>query len=246
MWRRWGSGVRLRATAAAASAWLAAVCTAACVPALSGTGGRDPAHATGECASVKAPDGTTGRELRGMWITTVTGLDWPSRPGRSAARQQADYTRLLDTATALHLNAVFVQIRPTADAFYRSPYEPWSQWITGKQGKDPGWDVLGYMVKEAHARGLEFHAWFNPYRVSRETSVKKLAATNPARRHPDWVRRYGSGLWYDPGLPQVRDLVTKVVGGRVPRDDVAGVDIRAFIYPETRGAPLTPQAPEPA
>jgi uncharacterized lipoprotein YddW (UPF0748 family) len=231
MWRRWGSGAGLRAAAAAVSAGLVTACAAACVPALSGTGKHAAAPATGECPAVRAPDGSTGRQLRGMWIATVTGIDWPSDTGHPPARQQAEYLRLLDTATALHLNAVFVQIRPTADAFYPSPYEPWSQWITGKQGKNPGYDVLGYMLKEAHARGLEFHAWFNPYRVSRQKNIKKLAATNPARRHPSWVRRYGGGLWYDPGLPQVRDLVGNVVRDVVRKYDIDGVHFDDYFYP---------------
>ncbi|HEX6469662.1 MAG TPA: family 10 glycosylhydrolase [Streptosporangiaceae bacterium] len=242
MWRRWGSGASPRSWAAAAPAGLAAACaavslavsSAGCVPAASGTGrsgGPGQARAGAECPAGRAPDGTAGRQLRGMWISTVTGLDWPGRPGGPAGRQRADFRRLLDTATARHLNAVFVQIRPTADAFYRSPYEPWSQWITGRQGRDPGYDVLGFMVREAHARGLEFHAWFNPYRVSRQPDLKRLAATNPARRHPDWVRRYGSGLWYDPGLPQVRDLVSGVVLDVVRKYDIDGVHFDDYFYP---------------
>jgi uncharacterized lipoprotein YddW (UPF0748 family) len=205
--------------------------TTACVPALSGAGDRAAPRVKSECPSVKAPDGSSGRQLRGMWIATVTGLDWPSGPGRPAARQQADFRRLLDAAKALRLNAVFVQIRPTADAFYPSPYEPWSQWITGRPGKRPGYDVLGFMLKEAHARGLEFHAWFNPYRVSRQKNLKKLPPANPARRHPRWVRRYGEGLWYDPGLPQVRDLVSKIVLDVVRKYDIDGVHFDDYFYP---------------
>jgi uncharacterized lipoprotein YddW (UPF0748 family) len=212
------------------SAALAASATA-CVPALGGAGDRDAAPAEVECPAVKAPDGSSGRALRGMWIATVTGLDWPVDPHRPAARQRADFRRLLDTAKALRLNAVFVQIRPTADAFYPSPYEPWSQWITGKQGENPGYDVLGYMLKEAHARGLEFHAWFNPYRVSRQNDLKRLAATHPARRHPGWVRHYGGGLWYDPGLPQVRDLVGDIVLDVVRKYDIDGVHFDDYFYP---------------
>jgi uncharacterized lipoprotein YddW (UPF0748 family) len=244
MWRRWGSGAGLRAAAAKASAGLAAAAlalpVAACVPARSNTGDREAtrptatrplaAPRTAECPAVKAPDGSSGRELRGMWIATVTGLDWPD-PRRPPARQRADYRRLLDTAKARHLNAVFVQIRPTGDAFYPSPHEPWSQWLTGEQGKNPGYDVLGYLLKEAHARGLEFHAWFNPYRVSRQKDLKRLAATHPARRHPSWVRSYGTGLWYDPGLPQVRDLVSDVVLDVVRKYDIDAVHFDDYFYP---------------
>ncbi|MCW2900693.1 MAG: hypothetical protein JWO67_2958 [Streptosporangiaceae bacterium] len=184
-----------------------------------------------ECPAVRAPGDSPARQVRGMWIATVANVDWPSRAGLAADAQKAEYLRLLDVATALNLNAVFVQIRPTADAFYRSPYEPWSQWLSGTQGKDPGYDVLKFLVAEAHARDLEFHAWFNPYRVSKQADVKKLAPTNPARLHPDWVVRYGKELWYDPGLPQVRDLAGKVVMDVVSRYDIDGVHFDDYFYP---------------
>jgi uncharacterized lipoprotein YddW (UPF0748 family) len=169
-----------------------------------------------------------------MWIATVGGIDWPG-DADSAAAQKKRYTRLLDTARAMNMNAVFVQIRPNSDAFYDSPYEPWSQWITGTQGKDPGYDVLAFMLKEAHARNLEFHAWFNPYRVSRQDDVKKLSPKSPARRHPDWVRKYGTGLWYDPGLPQVRDLATKAVMDVVTKYDIDAVHFDDYFYPYPEG-----------
>ncbi|WP_019634583.1 glycoside hydrolase family 10 protein [Actinomadura atramentaria] len=213
----------------------------ACAP-LAGCGGSDepaaeaaraPAAgggASAECPAMPAPGDSPARQVRGMWITTVGGADWPAGD-RSRDEQQERFRRLLDTARAMNFNTVYVQIRPNADAFYASPYEPWSQWITGTQGKDPGWDVLGFMVKEAHERGLEFHAWFNPYRVSRDTDRSKLAASSPARRHPDWVHAYGGGLWYDPGLPQVRDLVTRSVLDVVNRYDIDGVHFDDYFYP---------------
>jgi uncharacterized lipoprotein YddW (UPF0748 family) len=188
-------------------------------------------HRVSECSAVAAPGDSGARQLRGMWIATVANIDWPSRPGLPMSAQKTEYRRLLDTARALNLNAVFVQIRPTGDAFYPSPYEPWSQWLSGVQGKDPGYDVLKFLLDEAHARDLEFHAWFNPFRVSRQGNVNKLAAANPARRHPDWVRRYGGGLWYDPGLPQVRDLAAKVVMDVVNRYDIDGVHFDDYFYP---------------
>jgi uncharacterized lipoprotein YddW (UPF0748 family) len=166
-----------------------------------------------------------------MWIATVANIDWPSRPGLPPAAQQAEYRRLLDMAKALHLNAVFVQIRPTGDAFYRSPYEPWSQWLSGTQGRDPGYDALKFLVEEAHARDLEFHAWFNPYRVSRQHDLNKLAPTSPARRHPGWVVRYGDGLWYDPGLPQVRDLAGRIVMDVLGKYDIDAVHFDDYFYP---------------
>ncbi|MFC6880938.1 glycoside hydrolase family 10 protein [Actinomadura yumaensis] len=229
----WRSGTSIRVLAATVSAGALAACG---VPALGGTDERDaggkapvPADARAECAAIAAPGDSAERRLRGMWIATVAGIDWPK--GKTRERQQDDYRKLLDTAQAMRLNAVFVQIRPNSDAFYPSPYEPWSQWITGKQGKDPGYDVLGFMLKEAHARNLEFHAWFNPYRVSRDPDLKKLAPNSPARQHPDWVRKYGTGLWYDPGLPQVRDLATKAVMDVVNKYDIDAVHFDDYFYP---------------
>jgi uncharacterized lipoprotein YddW (UPF0748 family) len=230
---RSGTGIRAAGAAVAGSLMLAG-----CVPALGGTDEKGagerapvPANARAECSAVQAPGDSRSRQLRGMWIATVTGVDWPKDAGESVARQQAEFRRLLDTAKAMNLNAVFVQIRPNSDAFYPSPYEPWSQWITGTPGKNPGYDVLAFMLKEAHARNLEFHAWFNPYRVSRQSDLKKLAAGSPARKHPDWVRKYGDGLWYDPGLPQVRDLATKAVLDVVRKYDIDAVHFDDYFYP---------------
>ncbi|TDD63538.1 glycoside hydrolase family 10 protein [Actinomadura rubrisoli] len=230
---------RARTGIGALAAALAAAALAGCgMPALGGTderkaGGPAPvqADAKAECAKIAAPGDSRARQLRGMWIATVAGIDWPKDPAKPAARQRAEFVKLLDTARAMNMNAVFVQIRPNSDAFYPSPYEPWSQWLTGKQGKDPGYDVLAFMLKEAHARNLEFHAWFNPYRVSRQDDLKKLAPTSPARRHPDWVRKYGTGLWYDPGLPQVRDLATRAVMDVVRKYDIDAVHFDDYFYP---------------
>ncbi|WP_242608899.1 glycoside hydrolase family 10 protein [Actinomadura formosensis] len=223
--------------AAAVTAGVSAGALAACgIPTLGGTGERGgggavPPGAKAECARIAAPGDSKARRLRGMWITTVGGTDWPKNAGADADAQKRQFVKLLDTATAMNMNAVFVQIRPNSDAFYASPYEPWSQWITGTQDKDPGYDVLAFMLKEAHARNLEFHAWFNPYRVSRQGDVSKLSPKSPARRHPDWVRRYGEGLWYDPGLPQVRDLATQAVMDVVTKYDIDAVHFDDYFYP---------------
>lgn len=186
-----------------------------------------------ECGQINAGAGGAGagRSTRAMWIATVNNGDWPSRMGISAARQQAEYRHLLDVAQKLNFNTVYVQVRPAADAFYRSPYEPWSRYLTGRQGGDPGYDPLAFLVAEAHRRGLEFHAWFNPYRASAQADRAELAPNSQARLHPDWVHRYGGALWFDPGLPQVRDLVTKVVLDVVRRYDIDGVHLDDYFYP---------------
>ncbi|WP_405815079.1 family 10 glycosylhydrolase [Streptomyces sp. NBC_01390] len=171
------------------------------------------------------------RELRGMWLATVTNRDWPSKQGLSATQQRAELITHLDTAVSRRLNAVFLQVRPTADALWPSPYEPWSQVLTGTQGKDPGWDPLGTAVEEAHARGLELHAWFNPYRVANNTDPSKLIASHPARRHPDWVVPYGGKLYYNPGLPEVRRFVQDAMLDAVRKYDIDGVHWDDYFYP---------------
>jgi uncharacterized lipoprotein YddW (UPF0748 family) len=224
------------AFAAAAAALTVVLGTAGCTghhdaPPASAAG--PPAAECGQTASSGAPPGaaSAGRRTRAMWIATVDNGDWPTEKGLSKAKQQAQYRHLLDVATKLNLNTVYVQIRPAADAFYRSAYEPWSQYLTGHQGGDPGYDPLSFLIAEAHKRGLEFHAWFNPYRASAQADRSRLAANSQARLHPDWVHRYGGALWFDPGLPQVRDLVTKVVLDVVDHYDIDGVHLDDYFYP---------------
>ncbi|MEU9098849.1 family 10 glycosylhydrolase [Streptomyces sp. NPDC048361] len=171
------------------------------------------------------------REFRGMWLATVVNRDWPSRPGLAAAAQRAELLAHLDKAVERRLNAVVFQVRPTADAFWDSPYEPWSQWLTGVQGQDPGWDPLGTAVAEAHRRGLALHAWFNPYRVANHTDPTRLVATHPARVHPGWTVPYGGKLYYNPGLPEVRRFVEDAMLDAVTRYDVDGVHWDDYFYP---------------
>ncbi|MEU4574970.1 glycoside hydrolase family 10 protein [Nonomuraea sp. ATR24] len=171
------------------------------------------------------------RQLRGVWIATVQNIDWPSRTGLSAERQKAEYVKLLDAAAKRKFNAVFVQVRPASDALYKSSIEPWTRFLTGTAGKDPGWDPLPWLIEESHKRGMEFHAWFNPYRASYDADMSKLPASHPAKRHPGWTVKYGDRLYYNPGLPQVREHVTKVVTDVVKRYDVDGVHFDDYFYP---------------
>jgi uncharacterized lipoprotein YddW (UPF0748 family) len=171
------------------------------------------------------------RQLRGVWMATVDNTDWPTRAGLAQERQRAEYTKLLDAAARRGFNAVFVQVRPAADALYRSSFEPWSKFLTGTAGKDPGWDPLPFLVDEAHKRGMEFHAWFNPYRASYDANIAKLPASHPAKKHPKWVVNYGGRLYFNPGLPQVRDYVTEVVTDVEKRYDIDGVHFDDYFYP---------------
>ncbi|MEU6481873.1 family 10 glycosylhydrolase [Streptomyces sp. NPDC047017] len=182
-------------------------------------------------ASAGARGARTVTEMRGMWLASVDNRDWPSRAGLSTARQRGELTALLDAAVRRRLNTVMFQARPAADALWPSPYEPWSRFLTGTQGKDPGWDPLGTAVEEAHARGLRLHAWFNPYRVALHDDPSALVASHPARKHPDWVVRHGGKLYYDPGLPEVRAFVRQAMLDAVRRYPVDGVHFDDYFYP---------------
>ncbi|MDI3407119.1 glycoside hydrolase family 10 protein [Streptomyces cavernicola] len=170
-------------------------------------------------------------ELRGMWLASVDNRDWPSQPGLSAAQQRAELIAYLDVAVQRRLNTVFFQVRPSADALWPSPYEPWSVFLTGVQGQDPGWDPLGAAVEEAHRRGLELHAWFNPYRVAIHTDLAQLAPTHPARLHPEWVVPYGGKLYYNPGIPEVRRFVQDAMLDAVRRYRIDAVHWDDYFYP---------------
>ncbi|MDK1473489.1 family 10 glycosylhydrolase [Streptomyces sp. 549] len=189
----------------------------------------DPPPREGHAPPPAGGGGSTA--MRGMWVASVANIDWPARPGLDKAEQQAQLLAHLDTAVRCRLNTVILQVRPTADAFWPSPHEPWSEWLTGRQGRHPGWDPLGFAVREAHARGLELHAWFNPYRVAQHTDRSKLVDGHPARRHPDWVVAYGGKLYYNPGLPAVRRFVQDAMLDAVERYDVDAVHWDDYFYP---------------
>ncbi len=170
-------------------------------------------------------------DFRALWIASVVNIDWPSKPGLSVADQQAELLAWFDLAVAQHHNAVVLQVRPTADAFWPSPYEPWSVYLTGEQGRYPGYDPLGFAVAEAHRRNLALHAWFNPYRVSMGDDPSVLVPDHPARLHPEWVIGYGGKLYYDPGLPAVREFVIDAIMDAVDRYDLDAVHFDDYFYP---------------
>ncbi|MFE9921893.1 glycoside hydrolase family 10 protein [Streptomyces sp. NPDC005774] len=213
--------VSRRAFAAAALSAVTMVTTASAAPGRPMSG--PSAGAGGRGAAVG--------EMRGVWLATVANRDWPSRAGLSAAAQRTELTAHLDAAVRNRLNTVIFQVRPTADALWPSPYEPWSACLTGTQGVDPGWDPLGTAVTEAHARGLELHAWFNPYRVAAHTDPTRLTATHPARENPGWVVPYGRKLYYNPGLPEVRAFVQDAMLDAVRRYPVDAVHFDDYFYP---------------
>lgn len=174
------------------------------------------------------------RELRAAWIATVANIDWPSRPGLPVDSQKAEYVRLLDKLKSLGMNAVVVQVRPAADAFYASDIEPWSYWLTGEQGKAPvpWYDPLAFMIAEAHKRGMEFQAWFNPYRAVFNIHRKATSGSgNIELLHPGWLVTYGDKKYFNPGLPAVWQYLVKVVDDVVKRYDIDGVQFDDYFYP---------------
>ena len=172
------------------------------------------------------------REFRAVWIASVANIDWPSQKGLSPVVQQAEYRFILDEQQKNGMNAVIVQVRPTADALYRSALEPWSEWLTGKQGREPNppYDPLTFLLEESHQRGMEFHAWFNPYRATFDS----LAVIDPrhiTKTKPEWFLKYEGKLLFNPGLPEVRRYITRVVMDVVKRYDIDGVHFDDYFYP---------------
>jgi uncharacterized lipoprotein YddW (UPF0748 family) len=171
------------------------------------------------------------RELRGIWFTTVANIDWPSKPGLSEDQQRTELLTLLDRAQAAGMNAIFFHVRPNADAVYRSSLEPWASLLSGTQGTDPGWDPLAVAVEESHRRGMQLHAWINPFRAGSVGDSAKVAANFVSRQRPDIVRAYGPQLWMDPGEPETHDRSMRVVLDIVNRYDVDGVHLDDYFYP---------------
>lgn len=169
-------------------------------------------------------------EFRGAWVASVYNIDWPSKTGLSPAAQKAELIQLLNKAQELNLNAILLQVRPESDALYSSSKEPWSRFLTGTQGKSPGYDPLAFAIKEAHARGLELHAWFNPFRAS-ANAKNQLDPSHIAKRKPEWVRRFNNQLWIDPGIPEAREYVISVMVDVASRYPVDGIHIDDYFYP---------------
>jgi len=176
-------------------------------------------------------------EMRGVWVTSAYNLDFPSRRGMSPAEMRREIDDILNRAYVLGINAVFVQVRPAADALYQSDYFPWSAQITGIQGRAPqdGFDPLAYWIERAHTLGIEVHAWINPYRVTfpneNITDVRRLALGHPARENPHLTVAYGNSLFFDPGLPEVRQLIADSVAHIIHNYDIDGIHLDDYFYP---------------
>ncbi len=173
------------------------------------------------------------REFRGLWVATVDNIDWPSQRGLPTGQQQTELIALLDHAAALRLNAIILQVRPSCDTFYESKIEPWSEYLTGQRGRAPSpfYDPLAFAVSEAHKRGLELHAWFNPYRVSKHGTNTPASSQQSAFPHPEWVRAYGNSDWLDPAEEGTRQYSLNVILDVVRRYDIDGVHFDDYFYP---------------
>lgn len=187
--------------------------------------------AAGAPPALEAP--ALPREFRAAWVATVANIDWPSRRDLSSARQQAEALALLDLAAQMKLNAIILQVRPGADAVYPSEIEPWSEFLTGEQGRAPApwYDPLQFWVEQAHRRGLELHAWFNPYRARSANGKAALSPRHIAKTHPEAVKSYGDMLWMDPAEPAAVAQTLAVIGDVVRRYDIDGVHIDDYFYP---------------
>ncbi|MFN8242481.1 MAG: family 10 glycosylhydrolase [Ferruginibacter sp.] len=172
-------------------------------------------------------------ELRGVWIATVDNIDWPAKGNYNTDSQKIEFTRILDLHQRNGINAIFMQVRPAADAFYPSPYEPWSEWLTGRQGTPPSpyYDPLAFMIEEVHKRGMEFHAWINPYRAVFNINGSPLSPSHITRIHPEWFLTYGDKRYFDPGNKEVQQYVVNVVKDIVSRYNIDGVHMDDYFYP---------------
>lgn len=176
-------------------------------------------------------------QMRGVWVSSVYNLDYPSAGTPSSDTLRAEADAILNKCAELGFNAIFLQVRPTADALYRSEIFPWSRYLTGTQGTAPdnGFDPLAYWVEGAHARGMELHAWINPYRITRggQSDYETLSPDNPASKHPEWVIKHGDNYYFDPALQEVRDLVIDGAVEIVKNYDVDGIHLDDYFYPGT-------------
>lgn len=191
-----------------------------------------PGRSLDDDATIPAPP-PVEQEFRGAWIATVANIDWPSRRGLSVDDQKEELRQMLDRLVELNMNAAIFQVRPATDALYASELEPWSEYLMGEMGRapEPFYDPLEFAVEEAHARGLELHAWFNPFRSRHSSARSPISDDHISRTQPELVREYGTHLWLDPGLPEARQYSLDVITDVVRRYDIDGVHIDDYFYP---------------
>lgn len=172
-------------------------------------------------------------EFRGFWVATVVNIDWPKSGNDVLEKQKSDYLKILDFYHEMNFNAAIVQIRTAGDAFYNSKYSPWSRFLTGEEGKAPSTEInlLEWMITETHKRGMEFHAWLNPYRATFDLNTEVLSSTHDFNMHPEWMLKYGTKFYYDPGLPEVRQHLVSIMNEVVTNYDVDAIHFDDYFYP---------------
>ncbi|WP_025691597.1 family 10 glycosylhydrolase [Paenibacillus zanthoxyli] len=184
--------------------------------------------------TVPSIPGAGSKAMKGVWISSVYNLDWPSASSIGKIDQQKkEFISLLDKLKAIGFNAVFVQVRPSGDSLYPSSLVPWSKVLTGTQGKDPGYDPLEFMIGAAHARGMQFHAWFNPFRATTDAGTASLAANHVAKAHPEWIVKASEKLYINPGIPEARQSIIDTVLEVVKGYSIDGVHLDDYFYPSS-------------
>lgn len=185
------------------------------------------------CGIFKSYEKYPKREFRGVWVATVVNIDWPKNGNDSAEKQKTDFLKILDFYERENYNAVIVQVRAAGDAFYQSDYAPYSRFLTGEEGIAPKWntDVLEWMINETHERGMEFHAWLNPYRATFDENFEVLSETHDYCTHPEWIVHYGKKNYYNPGLPEVRNHFSNIIAELVTNYDVDAIHFDDYFYP---------------
>ena len=173
------------------------------------------------------------REFRGIWIATVVNIDWPSKPGLPSDVQKSELINILNQHQKNGINAIMFQVRPATDAFYAISDEPWSQYLTGKQGQAPVpfYDPLAFAIEECHKRGMELHAWFNPYRATFDGNENNIAINHITKKQPDWFFKYDGKKLFNPGIPEVRSYIIKTILNVVDHYDIDGVHFDDYFYP---------------
>src|SRR3984885_9676602 len=171
--------------------------------------------------TIQAQVSVPNYEFRGVWGASVENIDWPSKKDLSVADQKAEFIHLLDMHQRNGMNVMIVQVRPAADALYASKVEPWSEYLTGTQGVAPSpyYDPLQFMIDETHKRGMEFHAWINPYRAVFSPTAS-IDPNHITKKHPEWFLKYGDRKYFNPGLPQVMQYFTNIIKDIITRYDV--------------------------
>ncbi|MEM7374022.1 MAG: family 10 glycosylhydrolase [Bacteroidota bacterium] len=185
------------------------------------------------CSSPSTDTPPPKREFRAVWVATFHNIDWPSKKGLDPETQRKEFLQLVDVQQANGMNALVVQVRPAGDAFYKSELTPWSEYLTGTQGKkpEPYYDPLKYMVNLSHSRNLEFHAWFNPFRAVSHEKFSSVSDKNISKQHPEWIMKNGKQLYLNPGIPEVRDHVIEVILEVVRNYDIDGIHFDDYFYP---------------